>query len=154
MGKASKKKKHGARRFDPMAKPIAENAMSVDDDEAQQRPAREQKPLSAHQQRHMERKRLQQEALELKAQKRKVSKGDINKHKKDKRAIGKDLKVKMARLREVNSHHTKLALKPSVEEQEDDVNEQDAAAPGAAAPFTFNLPVPQRMDEGSSNIVW
>ena len=63
MGKASKKRRSAA-RYDPLARP---SDMRVDGEDVE--PA---KQLSAHQQRHLERKRLQAEKVELKNQKRKV----------------------------------------------------------------------------------
>ena len=62
-GKALKKKKRAAARFDPLARP---SDMSVDSEAA---PV---KQLSAHQQRHLERKKLQAEKVELQNLKRKV----------------------------------------------------------------------------------
>lgn len=131
MGKAAKKKKH-ASRFDPLARPAA---MAVDDDAMEAPP----KALSAHQQRHLERKRLQAEALSLKRQCGKVSKADPLAHKREKKALKKSLKA------------TKLestALRAA--------KESASAGAAAAAPpdessssFTgFDLPMPAQTSGG------
>lgn len=84
MGKA-KKKNRNAHRFDPLARPAP---MQVDGDEAEA-----PKAPSAHQQRHLERKRLQAEQQSLKQQRRKVSKANLLTHKKETKALSKSLRT-------------------------------------------------------------
>lgn len=84
MGKATKQKKAKA-RFDPLARPSS-TAMSIDDEAPP-------KALSAHQERHLERKRLQREAEALKKQRGKVSKADKLAHSVGKKSITNNLKA-------------------------------------------------------------
>ena len=97
MGKAKKAKKP-ATRFDPMARP-ATAAASADDDI----PMDEPKQLSAHQQRHLERKRLQAEKIELKQKKNKVSKADKNAWKEEKKQLSLQQKQNRAALKGASS---------------------------------------------------
>ena len=98
MGKAKKNKKAKA-RFDPLARP-APSAMDAEgDDEEAAAPK-----LSAHQARHLERKRLQAERLTLKQQKRKVSKADKLAWQSEQRSLSKTLKTNKAALRLASSH--------------------------------------------------
>ena len=86
MGKAKKKKQNS--RFDPLARPPA--AMQVDDSAHDEEPP---KQLSAHQQRHLERKRLQSEVKSLKKKRSKVSKADKLAWAGEKKALTKSLKT-------------------------------------------------------------
>ena len=90
MGKADKKRKHIG-RFDPLARPT-DGPASMDEDQ----PPKDEKPLSAHQQRHLERKRLQAEVINLKKQKLKVSKSDKLAWKKEKKGLTKNLRAVQA----------------------------------------------------------
>ncbi len=84
MGKAAKKKSRRAGRFDPLSRPQS-SAMQVEGEE-------DAPKLSAHQQRHLERKRNQAEQAALKQQRRKLSKADKLAHRKESKAISKALK--------------------------------------------------------------
>uniref|UniRef100_A0A7S2IC63 Uncharacterized protein n=1 Tax=Haptolina brevifila TaxID=156173 RepID=A0A7S2IC63_9EUKA len=85
MGKVGRQKKGKASRFDPLSRPVV-TAMAIDDvDEAPK------KQLSAHQARHLERKRLQKEAQVLKLQRGKVSKADKLAHRGEKKSLTKSL---------------------------------------------------------------
>ena len=116
MGKANKKKRSHGLRFNPM-----ERADSMQT-ESSRKP--EQPQLSSHQQRHLERKRLQAEAQDLKRQRGKVSKamGKFQ-HKAEKKALTKSLHAVKAAAAALRS-------------------EPLAAAAPAAASFAFDLPVP------------
>ena len=89
MGKAAKKRR-GAARFDPLARPASTGPSDMDMqvDDGQPR-----KKLSAHQARHLERKRLQEEARVLKRQRGKVSKANKITCSAEKKAITKKLKA-------------------------------------------------------------
>lgn len=131
MGK-SNKKKHGARRFDPLARPS--DAMMQDDDEAA--PVEPEKPLSAHQQRHLERKRLQAEKIALKNQKAKVSKSDKLVWKEETKNIAKTLKANREALRKAGTHTSGISDRSA--------SPQPASAPAA---FTgFDLPAPRQVE--------
>ena len=97
----------------------------VDDDDSQQ------KPLSAHQQRHLERKRLQAEASALKKQKLKVSKTDKLAWKRDKKAVHKNLQAVQAAAEELRKAPLPLP-------------QRAGADAGAEAPVFqgFDLPMP------------
>ena len=126
MGKAAKKKskKH---RFDPIGR--RPDAMDTEGASAP-------KPLSAHQARHLERKRLQAEMKGVKNASRKVSKAN-SKHaqkaqKKELRQNLKALKAQAAGLRnEKRGEHGGAAAASDEEEEQ------------AAPLFQFNLPVPR-----------
>lgn len=139
MGKSKKRRNHAA-RFDPLARPTS--AMAVDEDAE----PREVKKLSAHQQRHMERKRLQAEAALLKQQKRKVSQADKIACKQERREIGKSLKASRAALRDAASHGFQASVASKA---------ADEPAPAPPAAFTgFDLPVPQNSSPGTAIGVW
>jgi hypothetical protein len=139
MGKSKKRRNHAA-RFDPLARPTS--AMAVDEDAE----PREVKKLSAHQQRHMERKRLQAEAALLKQQKRKVSQADKIACKQERREIGKSLKASRAALRDAASHGFQASVASKA---------ADEPAPAPPAAFTgFDLPVPQTSSPGTAIGVW
>ena len=133
MGKASKKKKH--LRFDPLARP---SSMHVDG-EADEAP--DVKPLSAHQQRHLERKRLQAEAASLKRQRGKVSKADKLVWKAEKKAITKQLHASKAQATALKMGKAAPVVTP--------------AQPAVDVPFAgFDLPKPTRMDDGPALGNW
>ena len=90
MGKAAKKQKK--KRFDPLARPS--NAPAPMDEDGPG--SSDSKPLSAHQQRHLERKRLQAEVKSIKKQKLKVSKADKLAWKKEKKQLTKSLRAVQA----------------------------------------------------------
>uniref|UniRef100_A0A7S4B2G7 Uncharacterized protein n=1 Tax=Chrysotila carterae TaxID=13221 RepID=A0A7S4B2G7_CHRCT len=128
-GKIRKSRKASA-RFDPMARtPAAPGA-----DQEIEAP----RQLSAHQQRHLERKRLQAEAEALKNKRRKVSKANKLEHKKQKKAISRELKT------------LKQVSKQAASNSKSACGTADAAnaSPASLKDFTFVLPTPQRMDEG------
>ena len=131
-------------RFDPLSKPAA-SAMSIDDEE------KEEKPMSAHQLRHMERKRLHKEAMELKQMKRGVSKADKISMKKERREIGKSLKVNRAGLRAASQHVMPAASHGAAAAPSNEVN-RNAAPDGAA--FKFDLPVPARQSNEAGIGTW
>ena len=127
MGKAAKKKGKAA-RFNPLARP-ANGPTPMDDD----LPPAQEKPLSAHQQRHLERKRLQAEAQSLKKQKLKVSKSDKLAWKREKKSIQKSLKAVQAEAAALRA--TPLAAATAEPE--------DATGVGPLPGFAgFNLPAP------------
>ncbi|KAL1510437.1 hypothetical protein AB1Y20_006744 [Prymnesium parvum] len=117
MGKAEKKKKK--KRFSPM-----ERGDKMNVDSSQPAP----KPLSAHQARHLERKRLQAEASELKRQRGKVSKA-LSKfqYKAEKKALSKNLNVVKAAAASLRSTSF---MSPA-----------EGAEPESSSPFSFNLPI-------------
>jgi len=129
MGKAGKKKKNAARRFDPLARSVS---MQVDSelDPAAAAP----KALSAHQQRHLERKRLQAEARSLKDQRKKVSKADSLNHKREKKSITKSL-------RSVKEEAARLRARLPTAAAADEASPAPLAA-DALANFSFDLPMP------------
>ena len=127
MGKAAKKKKRGSNRFDPLSRPSAQE-MQTDEPAAA-------KPLSAHQQRHLERKRLQAETLALKAQRGKVSKASKLTCKKERRELTSKLKAAKQQLRLVKAGSLPP---PAATQSEDDL----VAAPPAAFQG-FSLPQPE-----------
>ena len=129
MGKAGKKKH--AKRFDPLARP---DVVRMEDDDAEAGPA---KQLSAHQQRHFERKRLQAEAEALKNQKRKVSKADKLIWKKESKSISKTLKANKAALQQAARHGPGL-LQQAASSSSSGVSSTSAPEPPAFA--GFNLP--------------
>lgn len=135
MGKAGKKKH--AKRFDPLARP---DAMKMDDDDAEAAPP---KQLSAHQQRHFERKRLQAEAEALKNQKRKVSKADKLTWKKESKSISKTLKANKAALQQAARHGPGL-LQQAVSSSSGGVSSTSAQEPPAFA--GFNLPASNKVE--------
>jgi len=129
MGKAKKNKKKMA-RFDPLARPAASSA---DMDDAVEVP---EKKLSAHQQRHLERKRLQAEAQALKQQKRKVSKADKLAWQREKKELSRALKTSRQALRDASSSRPVAASS--------DAPVEEALADDAPAPFAgFDLPAPR-----------
>jgi|Transcript_35926 flagellar motility protein MotE (MotC chaperone) len=88
MGKAVRKRRAKNVRFNPMA------CASTAQDRTLEGSQSESKPLSAHQARHLERKRLQAEVTELKRQRGKVSKGVAkHQHKAEKKALSKSLRA-------------------------------------------------------------
>ena len=130
MGKDKKKKK--AMRFDPLARPAVasgSNVRSGEDDEIA-----EPKQLSAHQQRHLERKRLQAEALALRQAKGKVSKADKLAWQREQRELGKTLQKSKAALRAASARFGEAMA----------VAEADAQPAAQVQPAFagFNLPVP------------
>ena len=124
MGKAKKAKNKAALRFDPLARP-------ADGPHAAQT-SKEEKPLSAHQQRHMERKRLQAEATVLKNQKRKVSKADKIAWKRESKLISKTLQRNKNELRDANVKQFFAKTKRPRDEDDEDVAETTFGG--------FNLP--------------
>ena len=128
MGKS--KKNRTAARFDPLARPAASSSMDADDHDEDMG---EKKELSAHRARHMERKRLQAEAADLRSQKGKISKADKIAHKREQKLLSMQLKVTNAALRGV-------ARSGGLLEAAADATPEEPVAP---APFAgFNLPVP------------
>ena len=95
MGKA--KKNRSAGRFDPLARPD-KNKMEDDDMEVAE------VKISSHRARHMERKRLQAEAVALKMQKGKISKADKLSYQREQRAISMQQKVTKAALHAASGH--------------------------------------------------
>merc|ERR1712227_1128002 len=123
MGKAKKSHKN-VLRFDPLARGPAKSGFTNDVDEEPR------KNLSAHQQRHLERKRLQAEAEALKQQRRKISKSDKVAYQREKKALSQEMKSSKKALQEASSRRFTDAP-PSVSPE---------ASP---SPFTgFNLPAP------------
>jgi hypothetical protein len=136
MGKAGKKKH--AKRFDPLARP---EATKMEDDEAEAAPP---KQLSAHQQRHFERKRLQAEAEALKNQKRKVSKADKLIWKKESKNIGKTLKANKAALQQAARHGPGLLQQAAESSSAGGSSSSNAPEPPAFG--GFNLPAPNKVE--------
>ena len=133
MGKAAKaKRKH---RFDPLARGKAA-ADSMDVEGGDTGPS---KPLSAHQQRHFERKRLQAEAQALKQQRRKVSKGDKLEAKRQKKELTKSLNA--VKLKAAANRMAQVARGADV----DAGGCCNGMGVGTAAPqtFVFSLPPPR-----------
>tara|TARA_B110001452_G_scaffold27374_1_gene21469 strand:+ start:2745 stop:3167 length:423 start_codon:yes stop_codon:yes gene_type:complete len=122
MGKAKKTKQN--KRFNPLARG---NAMAVDDADAEP-----PKQLSAHQQRHLERKTLKAEAEALKNQRRKVSKANKFQCKKEKKALSASIREKVLRANDKSSILQRPAPAP----------EPAAAAPTLPTNFMFSLPTP------------
>ena len=119
-----KKKKPMAHRFDPLSRP--ENGMEVD-----RAPV---KKLSAHQLRHLERKRLQAESTALKNSRRKVSKTNKLDHKKQKKALSAGIKVIKQQTAELKGNPLATNRKAGPSEE-----------------FAFALPMPgQRRDKNTS----
>ena len=120
MGKAKKKRQN--HRFNPLARPSG----GTSDSGAEVQP----KALSAHQQRHLERKRLQAEKQQLKQQRRKLSKADRLQHRSESKAIAKSIKsVKQA------AAALQARLPPPAEQQ------PEAPSAEAGKGFRFDLPV-------------
>jgi hypothetical protein len=130
----AKKGKH-ALRFDPLARPaVAPRGVGEDEDE-DEAPV---KKLSAHQQRHLERKRAQAETEALRNQKRKVSKASKLEHQRETKAISAQLKASKHALHAASLHVRSADAPPAP------AAEAKAAAEDAPAPlFAFNLPTPQ-----------
>lgn len=134
MGKTKRGKLSG-HRFNPLARPekAGPSSMSVDDDAG----ASGAKPLSAHQQRHLERKRLQAEVASLRHQGRKISKADKVGHKSAKKAIRQQLKTAKAEAEALRNRISASVPPPA-----------PSVAPAA---FSFDLPMPEA---GVSDGVW
>ena len=115
MGKVGKHKK--SHRFNPLARGQASSGT-----QAEEAP----KVLNAHQQRHLERKRLQAEAQALKQQKGKVSKANKFEHKAQKKALAKSIHALKAEA---------AALK-----QKGATKGKPAAESNASPAFQFSLP--------------
>ena len=130
MGKAAKKRRQ--HRFDPLARPAnRDDEMHDDADEPQPK-------LSAHQAKHFERKRLQQEARDLKRQRGKVSKANKLAHSIEKKALSKSLQAVRAELRGGGL----LSMAPAAAE---DPAAGDNPPAAEVPPFAgFDLPMPQR----------
>lgn len=89
MPKSQKARKQA--RFNPLA--AARRAAEGQEEPGTSAAAAEEAPkLSAHQLRHIERKRLQAETAALRSSKLKVSKADKVQHKRDKKALARELK--------------------------------------------------------------
>ena len=121
MGKAKKQKKK-QHRFNP----IERSDTKVEGKKP------EPKPLSAHQARHLERKRLQAEAKELKRQRGKVSKAQA------KFQLKAEKKALTMSLHDVKAKAAALKSEPLAKSQ--------AAAVSTPSTFTFNLPTPVSRD--------
>ena len=121
MGKAKKAKKN--KRFNPLARG---DAMAVDDADGEP-----PKQLSAHQQRHLERKTLKAEVEALKNQRRKVSKANMFQCKKEKKVLSASIHEKMLR-----------ANDKSILQRPAPVLEPAAPAPTLPTDFQFSLPTP------------
>ena len=147
MGGKSAKKKRGQARFNPLARP---SDMAVDDDATAEAP----KKLSAHQERHLERKRLQAEKASLKSQKKKVSKADKIAWKSETKMISAQLQLNRAQLKMAERSSSSFQRHRAAEAASSAAAAaaEDAGATSGPALFGgFNLPAPRPVE---SEINW
>mmetsp|Transcript_51780 Transcript_51780/g.85892 ORF Transcript_51780/g.85892 Transcript_51780/m.85892 type:complete len:132 (-) Transcript_51780:221-616(-) len=127
--------------------------MEVDDDSASgfQPP---QKKLSAHQERYFEKKRLKAEADALKAARRKVSKANKHAAKTQKKALSTQLKAVHQQVKVLEANRLAQTSETSAQEEVDEERLETTVLPqlpeAAIASFTFSLPTPESMQDGTT----
>ena len=142
MGKAKRAKK-SRHRFDPLAR---KHAMDVDGAEEDEAAA---KPLSAHQQRHRERKALQASKQALRSAARKVSKANPLEHKRQKKEIRREMRAlkhkQAAAAAAVSDALAEQCQQGALRRHHKQLEAGCGAAADPLAGFLFSLPDPQKM---------
>jgi len=135
MPKAAKKSKLSA-RYNPVARGDGSSSMETDG----AKPAGAAPRLNAHQERHVERKRLQADVAALRSATGKVSKGNKIQHKKDKKALQRELKQTKKAAKELGKRPKAATGGPDSAEDATGMEEEEGCSAPDMGSFVFNLP--------------